>query len=373
MTVCFQNHLEPVAVPMTENELLARYVAQDSHEDYDELVRRNTAMVYSVCSRVLGDASWEEPLSLGTANAVYIEDCTFLNNGPDGAMDGYNGARYVFRYNTLESTPLGHHGFDSGGYRSTFSTEIYNNKWTGSAWTIFHSRGGTGVIFGNRIKGQYGAFLLEYYRTQANYGTKWGKLNGSNPYDGNEDSSGYPARDQPGRSTDAGIKTPQLLEPVYGWNNRRNGREITISVHVYTKKSAKIMKENRDFYNNTKRPGYKPFTYPHPLRKQWPPLPPKDKQPPSRPRDLGARAISQTQVKLTWKASSDKVGVAGYYIWLNGQRVTTITDPTYTKYTFLGLKAPLSQYTFAISAFDKAGNESRPCRAVKVKRLRTRK
>jgi hypothetical protein len=31
------------------------------------------------------------------------------------------------------------------------------------------------------------------------------------------------------------------------------------------------MQENRDFYNNTPKPGYKPYIYPHPLTGLAPP------------------------------------------------------------------------------------------------------
>jgi len=46
-----------------------------------------------------GDASWEQPLALGSCDAVYIGD-NEMNNTEivgDGATDAYGGARYVFR------------------------------------------------------------------------------------------------------------------------------------------------------------------------------------------------------------------------------------------------------------------------------------
>jgi hypothetical protein len=51
----------------------------------------------------------------------------------------------------------------------------------------------------------------------------------------------------------------QALEPVYAWNNKWNGQDIAV-VSV-----SPTVIEGRDFYNDTPKPGYKPYTYPHPL------------------------------------------------------------------------------------------------------------
>ena len=51
----------------------------------------------------------------------------------------------------------------------------------------------------------------------------------------------------------------QALEPVYGWNNTLNGQISNIQTNAPT-----VIVVNRDFYNSPK-PGYAPYTYPHPL------------------------------------------------------------------------------------------------------------
>ena len=49
-----------------------------------------------------GDDAWEEKISLGSPNAVYVETCKFnFAVGQDCALDAYNGAKYVFRYNEV--------------------------------------------------------------------------------------------------------------------------------------------------------------------------------------------------------------------------------------------------------------------------------
>ncbi len=310
-----------------------------------------------------GPLSWERPLELGLPNAVYIEDCTF--DGGGAATDGYHGARFVFRHNLVVDTHVAQHGCDSGNYRSTFSYEVYDNvigkKKLGS-WEVprgMHFRGGTGVVFNNTLSGFSTGIDVANYRsseTMRKLCGKWGICDGKNPVDGNEEPNGYPARDQIGRSTN------QVIEPLYEWNNTLDGEDA--DVHVST--GAQHIKENRDFYNDTPRPGYKPYAHPHPLRDHWPPESPQDDEPPTAPHNLTVRVASEGQAELTWEASTDNEGIMGYNVWLNGSRVTTVTDPGHTQYTFKRLSPSAIPYTFAASAFDASGNESEACPAVKL-------
>ena len=219
-----------------------------------------------------GDASWDRPLGLGTAAAVYIEDCLFeYTEWGDGAIDAYNGARYVLRHNRLVGISMGHHGLDSGGYRSTFSFEIYNNQMDGrhmpSQGRAIHFRGGTGVVFGNTLVNYKSGIGLSSYRSFDrfnNKGGKWGLCDGTNPLDGNEDPSGYPCRDQIGRSAH------QTLEPLYVWANVFDGGAMPIGVSDGGKGHVK---EGRDYFPGTPRPGYTPYPYPHPARTEPPAAP----------------------------------------------------------------------------------------------------
>ena len=61
-----------------------------------------------------------------------------------------------------------------------------------------------------------------------------------------------------------------------------------------------------------------------------------------------------TSVSLSWAASTDDVGVAGYQIYRNGVQVGTITDTNYTDSGLTGNTA----YTYSIDAYDAAGNVS---------------
>ncbi len=85
--------------------------------------------------------------------------------------------------------------------------------------------------------------------------------------DGNEDATGYPCLDQVGRSTDSsGLGSPQAYEPLYEWNNTINDLDLDISIaNDACEKTTSHIVEGRDYFNDTQRPGYTPYTYPHPL------------------------------------------------------------------------------------------------------------
>ena len=78
-----------------------------------------------------------------------------------------------------------------------------------------------------------------------------------------------------------------------------------------------------------------------------------DTQPPTAPANLAASA-GQTSLALSWSASSDNVGVAGYNVYLNGSRVGSSTG---TAYTLSGLNCGTG-YSVAVEAYDAAGNLS---------------
>ena len=75
---------------------------------------------------------------------------------------------------------------------------------------------------------------------------------------------------------------------------------------------------------------------------------------PSVPTGLKATAVSATQINLTWTASTDKVGVKGYYVYLNDVALTTTTA---TSFQHTGLTAG-TLYKYRVSAFDAVPNHS---------------
>lgn len=80
-----------------------------------------------------------------------------------------------------------------------------------------------------------------------------------------------------------------------------------------------------------------------------------DNDPPTAPTALRADQIKEESAQLIWIPSTDNVGVVGYNVYLNGQKITTTTT---AYYTLTGLKDG-SQYVVTVKAIDAAGNESR--------------
>lgn len=241
-----------------------------------------------------GDGSWTEPLYLGTEKAIYIEDCSFteLNTSQSsGAIDSFDGARIVFRHNTLTNQNGTSHGADSHQRgRGTRWLEIYNNTYTFDSGHVVAYvqwiRGGTGVFYNNTITTVVGngpnAVVQASNCRDASAGcgggpsyAPWGACDGSSPYDQNA-IGGYRCVDQPGAGTSNPISgdtpTPiawvgNISDPIYVWNNTVNQAPSNIV------SGSTNVQPNRDFFMATPRPGYTAYTYPHPLVKTPPAAP----------------------------------------------------------------------------------------------------
>jgi len=262
-----------------------------------------------------GFTPWMRPLSLGTNNAVFIEDNTF-NYGSiaEDCIDSYGGSRIVIRHNKFNNSHIGFHGTDSGNRRSLFSFEIYSNTFTNNTSSTFRAatvRGGTGVVYNNTYGGSHGAWngvtLMVYRGTgldQSGWGacdgTQWQlnstdfKANGSrqcstsggvkfcsldrdrvctsdstcsaagagtcSTYFDGSGSEGYACRDQPGRTHN------QALEPIYAWGNS-GGVDVGMYDGGTGANIGNYLQSGRDFVNSSSaKPGYVAYTYPHPLQ-----------------------------------------------------------------------------------------------------------
>ncbi|OHE56668.1 MAG: hypothetical protein A2Z47_12195 [Thermodesulfovibrio sp. RBG_19FT_COMBO_42_12] len=64
---------------------------------------------------------------------------------------------------------------------------------------------------------------------------------------------------------------------------------------------------------------------------------------PTTPTDLTATAISSSQIDISWTASTDNVGVAGYKIYRDGTYLKSVTGSTSTSDTGLN---PSTQYCY---------------------------
>lgn len=79
-----------------------------------------------------------------------------------------------------------------------------------------------------------------------------------------------------------------------------------------------------------------------------------DTEPPSVPANLSVVGVSPSQIKLSWNASTDNVGVSGYLIFRNQQPIGQSLLPVYADN---GLNPGVS-YSYEVSAVDPAGNRS---------------
>ncbi len=89
---------------------------------------------------------------------------------------------------------------------------------------------------------------------------------------------------------------------------------------------------------------------------------PADTMAPSVPTSLAGVSGSPTQTSLTWNASTDNVGVAGYFVYRNGLNVATTAQASYQD---TGLNGSTT-YTYFLTAFDMAGNVSAPSPSIPV-------
>lgn len=92
---------------------------------------------------------------------------------------------------------------------------------------------------------------------------------------------------------------------------------------------------------------------------------PSDTTAPTAPGSLIGAAVSDSQINLSWTASTDDVGVASYQVYRDGTLHTTIATTTCSD---TGLSAATS-YTYKVKAADAAGNLSADSNSVTLSTL----
>ncbi len=231
--------------------------------------------------------SWMTPDSMGGAENLFVEDNKFIltgvqDTGATKAIDCNANSRVVFRYNNVTNMDFDAHGLWSNTpAHSVRHYEVYNNHFyvypgdgTVTMWRMMSLRGGTGRVFDNTFTGKVrwapdkypGIRLIEYCDAQ-NSMPSGNCTNFVCPSD-------YPMIEQVGRGMN------NSSDPLYLWNNTRNGVQIGAHLANWPSKAAidycgpfvasDIIKKNRDYYVSNSKPAaladYRPYTYPHPLR-----------------------------------------------------------------------------------------------------------
>ncbi|MES9934751.1 MAG: fibronectin type III domain-containing protein [Candidatus Sedimenticola sp. PURPLELP] len=80
----------------------------------------------------------------------------------------------------------------------------------------------------------------------------------------------------------------------------------------------------------------------------------KDTLPPSKPQQLKAIKVGADSVTLSWQASEDNIGVVGYEIERDGEKIADSKTPGFTDNKL----EPLKSYSYKVIAYDAAGNRS---------------
>ncbi len=264
-----------------------------------------------------GTRSWRRPLSLGTTNAVYLEQNevtydTFVPTSANPLIDGHSGSRLVFRYNKVKNAHLGGHGPQTVGGRGMLSWEVYENnfEFTSNVWCPIIFRGGTGVVYNNHFNANensitQGPICIQYYRSEGQgsgdpwlnscddvaesmcdylWGADTGESNTCSDrpcpddspcvqIDGNSDGTGYPCRDQIGIAYNGVDDVLQASSPAYEWNNTcvsgpwdacPDDGNADFALHATSTNHVQL---SRDYFNDTYKPGYTAYSYPHRLVK----------------------------------------------------------------------------------------------------------
>jgi hypothetical protein len=254
--------------------------------------------------------AWSTPSYFGMNDSngqhnLYVENSDFhayLN-----MADNDEGARSVFRYSFFNNAGFGTHGADTSlisqryfeFYNNTGNFNAYNDGTTFNMNWWFFVRGGTFVIHDNNLPAlqstDYGTkgdldMTVMNLRRSAGANPCWGAgtSGGAAFHAPQQVGTGYvtgTGHDGLGRSTYSlasfGYSSPQFVgdsEPGYVWGNSRQPLN-NISITDYSgpanlctgsnfDTSTNYIALNRDYFNgSTAKPGYMPYTYPHPLAK----------------------------------------------------------------------------------------------------------
>ena len=288
ITDCRFEYFGFAAVSIRHKDLLARGLIYNN-QFYHNYKGDGLGLGYGVV--VYGENNqWAEVPKFGSENFIFIEDNYF--EAHRHAIAGGGCGLYVARYNTIKNNFVSH-AIDMHEARSTTgnnayatrATEIYNNTlsndtyldnvpvsdnppWhdagngrTGGNALSSHAigiRGGEVLIFNNQIS---------YYKYAIVFSAIYHSETG--------DQNVYPLKTQIGyRSAisfginDTGTDAAHGDGDAYIWNNnlKAYGPENVPYNTLFRNSNTEMLQENRD-YHFTEKPGYMPYTYPHPLRR----------------------------------------------------------------------------------------------------------
>ena len=223
----------------------------------------------------------------GTLN-TYVEDCKFYDT-TTAVSNLDDNSRVVWRHNLMSNVQMGSHGQETSVwgarhweiYSNTFVVSMSGTSSQGTPYplnlnNLIGLRGGTGVITGNAMD------VVPFGKDQIQFNVfNIRRATGQLPC-----QTAWPSAHQIGQGWSATSQAPfgnpvvtrdgvgAILDPAYVWGN--TGSATTdpnyIALNEYQPDEcgngqliANYVKAGRD-YLTTAKPGYAPYTYPHPIR-----------------------------------------------------------------------------------------------------------
>lgn len=233
--------------------------------------------------------SWSTADTMGMKDSTgklnhYIEDNTFYG-GTNQGIDADDGTRVVYRNNELTYSSFNTHGWATSSvgvrhfevYNNTFRNPGGSNQIANQNWAIW-IRGGTGVVFNNRIDDIAGSYWGNKSEVKLT-------IRGAEDYrpQGSCSNTKYPVPRQLGQSHNG---SSYITDPIYFWGNTGTiaynadwnwGNPCGFSFNTFFQWGRDAVK------TGASKPNYSPYTYPHPLRsgETTPPPPPPAPAPPA--------------------------------------------------------------------------------------------
>ena len=217
------------------------------------------------------DNSWGTADTMGMRDTsgklnIYVENNTFYG-GTNQGIDCDDSTRCVYRYNTLTYSSFNTHGMSTSPigvrhfevYHNTFIHNGGSNQIANQSWAVW-IRGGTGVIFNNQIADLAGDHWGN--KTEIVLSLRGGE--GPRPQ-GSCSNVRYPVPRQLGQNHNG---TSYFTDPIYIWGNTGTqaigtgwnwGNSCGLNFNEFFKWGRDGVKDG------SKKPGYSPYTYPHPL------------------------------------------------------------------------------------------------------------
>jgi hypothetical protein len=251
----------------------------------------------------LGKNSWTSASNMGILDTtgqaeVFLEDNDYHAMG--FATNNDDNGRMVSRYSLYDNSGMmGTHGADTSMYGQRYfesynNVAVFNGYSNGTTFNIndwFYVRGGTFVIYNNTIPAfssqDYGSkpdVNMTVMNLQRNGGPDpcWGgSFTSVGPYHQaprqvgfgyvtGAGTANYPTGGVTNSSNDS-VTYVGDPEPGYIWGNSRSSLNVQTTDYGGTgctnpDSSTYYIVANRDYYNGTAKPGWAPYTYPHPLR-----------------------------------------------------------------------------------------------------------